>query len=205
MISKKTILIIMFITISSTLTKGQVDNCLKQFSRYDTISANHNFLQYHITDNSAFIEYGSYSFHQALPDKYDCQIPDSWIPKFEWDSRDFIVLKYACGSPCWGILVLPLDSVNPKRNIMYEMAFDSINNLVVYLGGDNYDCLIIENLKTHQARRIDFPFKTDHGEFIGYWIDSISIKDNKLYYKYSDPNDNNNKKTHTEVKVDINI
>ena len=84
------------------------------------------------------------------------------------------------------------------------MAFDSINNQVAYLGGDNYNCLIIENLKTAKARRIDFPFKTEHGEFMGYWIDSISIKDNKLYYQYSDPNNDNVKKTHKTVIVDIN-
>jgi hypothetical protein len=87
---------------------------------------------------------------------------------------------------------------------MYDMVSDSVNNLVVHIGCDNYNCLIIENLKTSKAQRIDLPFKTDHGEFIGYWIDSISIKDGKLNYSYSDPNDDN-VKTHTSVTVNIDL
>lgn len=189
---------------SLALIKGQNDNCLEHFSWYNTKSTNGNFILYHVANNSAFIEYGNKSFHRSLPDKYDCEIADAWMPHFEWDSHDFVILRYGCGSPCWGILVLPLDSVKPVRNLMYEMAFDSDNNLVVYLDCENYNSLIIENLKTYQARRIEFPFKTDHGEFIGSWIDSISIKDKKLYYQYSDPNDHNKKKTHTVVKIDIN-
>jgi hypothetical protein len=200
----KSVLIIILTTLSFSLIKGQTTSCLEQYSSYNKTSAIGNFIMYHVANNSAFIEYGNKSFHRSLPDKYDCQTADSWIPKFQWDTYDYMVLHYGCGSPCWGILVLPLDSLTPIRNIMYDMAFDSINNQVAYLGCDNYNCLIIENLKTLKARRIDFPFKTDHGEFMGYWIDSISIKDNKLYYLYSDPNDNNVEKKHTPVIVDIN-
>jgi hypothetical protein len=205
MIFKKTVLIIILTMISFTLIKGQISDCQEQFSWYDTTTANGNFIMYHVANKTATIEYGNKSFKRSLPDKYDCQIADAWIPHFEWDTHDFMVLKYGCGSPCWGILILPFDSIIPVRNLMYEMAFDSANNLVVYLDCNNYSCLIIENLKTSQAMRVELPFKTDHGEFIGYWIDSISIKDKKLYYQYSDPNDNNESKTHTSVKIDINL
>jgi hypothetical protein len=172
---------------------------------YDTTSVNGNFLKYHVVDNSVFIEYGNNSFHRSLPDKYDCQITDFWIPKFEWDTHDFMILKYGCGSPCWGIFVLRFDSLNPVRNIMYDMAFDYDNELIVYLGNMDYNSLIVENLKTLQRIKIEFPFKSDHGEFMGSWIDSISIKNNQLYYKYSNPNDYNEKKPHTEVTINIKL
>ena len=201
----KLVYIIILIMVSFISIKGQITNCQEQFSWYDTTSSNGNFLKYHVANKTATLEYGNKLFHRSLPDKYDCQIADAWIPQFEWDTHDFMVLKYGCGSPCWGILVLPLDSVHPARNIMYEMAFDSISNLVVYLDCDNYSNLIVENLKTSQARKIEFPFKPDHGEFVGYWIDSISINDHKLYYQYSDPNDNNREKIHTKVKIDIDL
>lgn len=203
MIIKKIILAIILCTVFFIISKGQNNDCLDQFSWYNKTSPNGNFILYHVTNNSAFIEYGNKSFHRLLPEKYDCDIADSRIPHFEWDNHNFIVLRYGCGSPCWGILILPLDSEKPVRNIMFEMAFDSLNNLVGYLDCENYNSLIIENLKTNQASRIDFPFKTDHGEFIGYWIDSIVIKDQKLYYRYSDPNDDNKEKIHTKVEIDI--
>ncbi len=184
---------------------SQTNDCLEQFSRYDTTSANGNFLKYHVDKNSASIEYGNKTFKGSLPEQYDCQIPDSWIPRFILDTKDFMILRYGCGSPCWGILVLPLNSADPVKNIMYNMAFDTDNNLVAYLECDSFTSLIIENLKTSQTKRIEFTFKTDHGEFIGYWIDSISIKDHKLYYQYSDPNDNNERKIHTKVSIDIDL
>jgi hypothetical protein len=204
MTSFRSVLILIITTFSITLINGQTTSSLEQYSRHNKTSVNGNFLKYHVTNNYAFIEYGNKSFHRSLPEKYDCQTADSWIPQLKYDTHDFMVLNYGCGSPCWGILVLPLDSVNPARNIMYDMAYDSINNLVAYLGCDNYNCLIVENLKTYQAKRIDFPFKTDHEEFIGYWIDSITIKGNRLYYQYSDPNDNNVNKIHTTVTIDLN-
>ena len=83
------------------------------------------------------------------------------------------------------------------------MTYDPGNNLIVYLDNDTYTCLIIENLKTCQRKKIEFPFKTHHGEFIGYWIKDISIKNNKLYYKYSDPNVDYDKRKLKEVVVDL--
>ena len=47
--------------------------------------------------------------------------------------------------------------------------------------------------------------ESDHGEFMGAWIEDVSIKNNKLYYKYSDPNVDYNKRTWKEVTIDINL
>ena len=184
---------------------GQSKECLKHFSWYNTTTIRGNYVFYHVNNDSATIEYGNKSFHRLFPYKIECQIADARIPHYEWDSKDFIVLRYGCGSPCWGIYVLPLDSINSITDMMYEMAFDSANNLVCYLGGDDYNKLIIENLKTKSCRTIEFPFKSDHGEFMGAWIEDVSIKNNKLYYKYSDPNVDYNKRTWKEVTIDINL
>lgn len=212
-----TLIIPIFLTFGLLCTpaNSQIDDCIKQYSIYDTVSINGNFIkyqlkhkyitEYNVKNDYIAVEYGNKSFHGSLPDKYECQTADSWIPKFEWDTHDFMILTYGCGSPCWGILVLRFDSVNPIRNIMYDMAFDYENNLVVYLDCDNYSSIIIENLKTSQARRIEFPFKSDHGEFIGAWIEDVSIKNDKLKYKYSDPNVDYDKRTWKEVTIDINL
>jgi hypothetical protein len=201
----KTILAFLLCVLTITTSKGQSKECLEQFSWYDTTTINGNYIVYHVKNDSATIEYGNKSFHRLFPYKIECQIADSRIPHFEWDTHDFVVLRYGCGSPCWGIFILPLDSVSAVRHLMYEMAFDAENNLVAYLDCDTYTSLIIENLKTKQSRRIEFPFKTDHGEFIGFWIEDISVKDNMLYIKYYNPNKDFSKSTSSEVKINIDL
>jgi hypothetical protein len=201
----KTISSAFFFVLAIESITGQSKECLEQFSWYDTTTIRGNYLLYHVKNDSATLEYGNKSIHRLFPHKIECEIADSRIPHYEWDSEDFIVLRYGCGSPCWGIFVLPLDSTTSIRCMMYEMAFDSANNLVCYLGGDNYDKLIIENLKTKSCRTIEFPFKSDHGEFIGAWIEDVWIKNNILYYKYSDPNVDYDRRTSKEVTIDINF
>ena len=183
---------------------GQSNDCLKQYSWYDTLTKNGNFIKYHKMNDFVTLEYGNNSFHKILDIQFPCQTADSWIPHLEWDNNDFLALKYGCGSPCSGVWMLPLDTANQVRNIMYVMAYDSKTNLIAYLDNATYLFLIVENLKTCQRKKIEFPFKTDHEEFIGYWIDEVSINGNKLYYKYSDPNVDYDKRKPKEVIIDLN-
>jgi hypothetical protein len=201
----KALLIILIIFVISIRVIGQKNDCLNQYSFYDTITVDGNYIKYHAGNDFVILEYGNSSFHRSLLNQFPCQTADAWIPSLEWDNHDFLVLRYGCGSPCSGVWVLPLDSANQARNIMFEIAYDKKNNLIVYLDNESYTSMIIENLKTYQREKIEFPFKTDHGEFIGYWIENISIKDKKLFYKYSNPNEDYDKRKSTEVVIDINL
>jgi hypothetical protein len=201
----KTTISFLLIAFIITPSKGQSKECLEHFSRYDKTTIKGNYLLYHVKNDSVTLEYGNKSIHRLFPYKIECEIADSRIPGYEWDSQDFIVLRYGCGSPCWGVFVLPLDSINSIRNIMYEMAFDPDNNEVCYLGFEKYDNLIVENLKTKKSIIVLLPFKSDHGEFMGAWIEDVTIKNNKLYYRYSDPNVDYDKRKSTEVTIDINF
>lgn len=197
-------LTLFFIALSvSTKLIGQSKECFKQYTPYDTVTKNGNFIKYHYKYDFVSLEYGNSTFHKILDNQFPCQKADSWIPSFQWESKDFLVLRYGCGSPCSGVWILPLDSVFNARNIMFELTYDPENNLIAYLDNDNFTYLLIENLKTCQKKKIEFPFKTDHGEFIGYWIEDISLKDNKLYYKYSDPNMDSDKRKSKEVVIDL--
>jgi hypothetical protein len=187
------------------MIKGQSKECIEHFSHYDTTTCRGNYVLYNVFNDSVTIDYGNKLFRRSLPEKVDCQIADAWIPHYQWDNNDFIVLRYGCGNPCWGILVLPLDSTQNARNIMYEIAFSPKDNLIAYFGYENYDHLIVENLKTCQWVDIELPFKSDHGEFLGYWIEKISIKNKTLYYKYSNPNLDQDKRLSGEVTTHINL
>jgi len=199
--------IVIFLSITLWLSNKvycQTEDCLDQYSYYDTISTNGNFIKFHKKNDFIILEYGNNSIHRTLDYQFPCQTADSWIPKFEWDNKDMMGLKYVCGSPCWGIWILPLDTLSIVRNIIFPMAYDLKNRIIAYLDNNNYTSLIIENLYTHKITKIEFPFKSDHGEFIGYWIEEVSIKDNNLYYKYSNPNEDFDKRKSTEVMIKLN-
>ena len=206
------IIIVLFLGALSTQAKSQIEDCLTQYSGYDTVSSNGNFIKYHlkyeyltkyhIKNNYVSLEYGNRSFHRFLKEKFECQTADSRIPSLEWDNNDFICLRYGCGSPCWGVLILPLDSTDSARNIMYELAFNTPDNLIVYLDNDHYEKIVVENLKSKVKQVIEVPLKCD-AAFLGACIDSISIKNKELYYRFAVPNNFDNNKKLTEFRIKI--
>jgi hypothetical protein len=181
---------------------SQNDECVKHFSFYDTISVNGNYIKYHVKNNNVTIEFGNQTFHRFLKDKITCDIADARIPHYIWDNNEFICLEYGCGSPCWGVLILPLNSKDTIRNIMYNLAFDPTNNLIAYLDNSNYDKIVIENLKTKVRQVIEFT-KSCNDAFIGYCIDSISIRNNELYYRFAEPDKIERNRKLTEFKIRI--
>ena len=192
---------------SLTVCNAQNNPCLDLYSRFDTISINGNYAKFRLKNDFILLEYGNKFFNRTLPDTFDCQTTENYIPHFIVENKDFMIFRYTCGTSCWGIWVLPLNDTDPVRNIMYNMAFDRERNLVAYFDNHDYNSLIVENLKTLKRQKIEFPFKSDHGEFLGDWIKDINIKGNKLYYKYSNPNFNPklNIEISKEITIDIEI
>lgn len=202
MIRFKYLSISLFFTLINLSVKSQNHDCIEPFSHYDTITLNGNHLKYHIQSRTAQLEYGNKVFHRFLPEKYSCDIADSRVPKFQWDNTDFMGLHYGCGVPCWGVLILPLNSTDPIRNIMYDLATDPTNNLIAYLDSVNYDKIVIENLKTKISQIVEFTKKSD-AAFVGSCIDSISIRNNELYYQFAEPNKFDKNKRVTEFRIKI--
>ncbi len=181
--------------------KSQNKDCISQFSYYDTLSINGNYVKYNLQGNEAQLEYGNKYFKRVLPEKYNCQIADAGIPKFKWDNHDFIVLKYGCGSPCWGVLILPLNIKDSIKNIMYDLASDPTNNTIVYLGEPDYNDLVIENLKLKTKQMIKIA--QCNSAFLGYCIDSISINKKELYYRLAEPDKFNDNKKLTDNRINL--
>ena len=199
----KCLAIIFFFFLNSFILKGQTSDCLEPFSAYDTVSVNNNYVKYHVINKSATIEYGNNLIHRYLNEKYSCEIADARVPHFKWDNKDFIGLKFGCGSPCWGVMVLPLNLKDSVREILYNLDFDPKSNLIVYFGGENYDKLIVENLKTKSKQIIDVNKKKCDVAFIGYCIDSVSINSEELYYRFCEPNIFEKNKRMTEFRIKI--
>jgi len=90
------------------------------------------------------------------------------------------------------------------RNIMYDLASDPNNNLLVYLGEPDYNSFIIENLKSKTKQKVALSQKCDE-TFLGYCIDSISINKKELYYKFAVTNNSDDSKKLTEYRVKIKL
>jgi len=85
---------------------------------------------------------------------------------------------------------------------MQDLATDPPNNLIAYLDNSNYDKIVIENLKTNIRQVIEFTAKCSSA-FIGYCIDSISLGNKELYYRFAEPNNFDKNKKLTEFRIRI--
>lgn len=186
---------IVIILCSIYSAKAQYKECIEHFQSYDTITINGNFLRYHINNKNAQLEYGNKDFRKFLPKEFDCDIADAWIPRLKYDHKNFMLLHYGCGNPCWGLLLLPLNSVDTVRNIMHDLAYDPETTKLVYTDNEN---LLIENLSTHEIQIIKLP--ECGGANMTYCLDSVFISNSELKYQFFVPHkidDNPVKTTYT--------
>lgn len=86
---------------------------------------------------------------------------------------------------------------------MMDLAADPADNLIVYLENPHFDKIIVENLQTRVCQTIKFTRKCD-AAFVGYCIDSISVRKNELYYRFAQSHQSEKNKKFTEFRVKIN-
>jgi len=177
-------LYIVFVALFSwTSAKCQENNCVEPFEVYDTITANGNFLKYHIENKKAMLEYGNQVFRKFLPEEFDCDIADAWVPKLKYNNENFMLLHYGCGSSCWGLIFVPLRNDAKIRRIMYDFAYDSETTDLVYTDNEN---ILVENLASGKIKVVKLP-QCDAANMV-YCLDSISINKSELKYQFYGPN-----------------
>jgi len=133
-----------------------------------------------INDSSYIVQWGNSLKLKTCPDTLLLDGHETWMPKLIAENKDYIVLRQECGNPCWVGYFLPLnDSIKPQYIHEY-LDFDLKNNLVAFIKGDN----IIEILNLKTGLTEDHKTKNCTSAFLGYCIDSLSIKDKILKYKW---------------------
>ena len=140
------------------------------------------YLKYFCEGENLFIEYGNDKFKKVLFDTFLCIAPGFRLPDLWKENEDFLILSFSCGSPCWGVYVLPMNSEDTAKQLMYHFDFDSDNNILI--NGD-YDesteeySIYVNYLKSKKVERIELE---DCGAaFTGYCIDSVSVKEGNLF------------------------
>jgi len=151
-------------TLLLNLTEKQLDSIEAIYYEYDTL-----LLEEYISENGHTIKKrGSLSrFLYRISTKSkkgikrDFDITDnSYVASHStilWDNEDFIFVRYGCGSPCWGGLVLSLNNEDEIKDFEMYLYEDSLNNLVVYPDED-WENLVLENFSTGQTQKEKFEF-----------------------------------------------
>lgn len=107
---------------------------------------------------------------------YDAEI---WIPRFEGENDDFVILRAGCGSNCWLELFLPLKNGLTARWVDNPLACDLKQNYVAYV----IDSLEILNFKTDKSQK--FALDSCTSDVMRYiCIDTIYFGNKTVSYKW---------------------
>jgi hypothetical protein len=159
----------------------------------DTTLSSGDYIKYLKEDGRVKIEWGNKTFMRILTNDYDCEGAPSWIPTIRWSTSKFIGLKYGCGSPCWGTIILPLSDKDTIIERMYDLKIDASTSRMVYLDNKTYDKLIVENFETGRKININYKFEC-RAAFAGFCIDSLILSKDMLTIKWIDWTNDGQKK-----------
>ncbi|HEY3404449.1 MAG TPA: hypothetical protein VGK59_13765 [Ohtaekwangia sp.] len=191
-------------------TVDQVDEVVKKrdcnswLDEADSMLSTGAYLKYIKENGRIKIEWGSQNFKRTLKYDFDCDVAPHWIPTIRWTTSKHIGLSFGCGSPCWGTIILPLNARDSVFERMYDLEKLPERDLVVYLGGKDYEKLIIENWATGKKQEIKTTI-TCESAFLGYCIDSVRLVNDDLYIKWDESaGQRDNKKEKVDmVRVEI--
>jgi hypothetical protein len=159
-----------------------IDGKNSWISYFQTVKTpNGVFIKLKINNDSTYlIQWGDSLNLRTYPQRFEWDGHESRIPRFIDENKDFVVMRQSCGNPCWIGYFLPLiDSLEP-RSINEYLDFDLNNNLVASIKETNI--IEIVNLKSNLTE--DHKTKGCVSAFLGYCLDSLSIRDKTLKYKW---------------------
>ncbi len=99
-----------------------------------------------------------------------------------WTNERFLCFGYGCGSPCWGIQLVDLESGAGPIEFGYTVHADSVRNIVCYPDTTPYEGLhsgfIIENFATGRKRTVLFDHidsATPAVDFDSSWVENTTL------------------------------
>jgi hypothetical protein len=106
---------------------------------------------------------------------------NSWLPRFQDENQEYVLMRAGCGSPCWLGLFLPLTGDRSAKLIHEYLAYDLDQNYVAFLADDS-DSLEVLNLKSARSER--FKLATCKAAFKGWCIDTIFFEGQTLKFSW---------------------
>lgn len=139
------------------------------------------YIRFKIINKSRYImQWGDSINLRMYPDTFYLDGLSNGIPLFIEENKDYIVMKSGCGSPCWVGYFLPLNNITEPFAAHEYLGYDLNDNLVSFVKDSNV--ISVYNIKSKQIENHVINGCTS--AFIGYCIDSLSIKKKVLKYKW---------------------
>jgi hypothetical protein len=168
---------------------------IQNLSKKNLTKNNNYYKLTQISDSTFMMTWGNDSITRTYEKPIDFFTADRL--EISWDNKDYLILDYNIGSGVWKTIVLPINNKQQVQIVDNDIGFDSKNNLLGALKSDD-TLLVVQNLQTLQEQ---FIFEKENGCFNHFYcIDSISITNKTLYYKWN-PNNNKNlvRKIHLKI------
>lgn len=162
----------------------------KDYFNYDTL-----LIKKYISDSGNKIELkGSRSkdvYNIKINGKF-YKIADGWYQASHsyivWDNKDFVFLRYGCGTECWGGKILNVNGKKQTRDFPFYLYTDSIKNYVVYPDTIDMKKIYFENIKTKQKKAVEFDL-CEEAVMPILTIDTIfGVEEKKILIRYTDKN-----------------
>ncbi len=178
-----------------TSPSANSSSSVKKLSLKHFTKNNHYYKLTQASDSTFRLTWGSNKLDRFYEEDIDFFVADRL--ELAWDSKDYLILDYNIGSGEWKSVVLPLNKDQPVQVVDNGFCFDSNNNLLGVMQS-NDTVLYVQNLQTLQKL---FVIEKDHPCDIPnnfYCIDTISISNKTLYYKW---NVSNNKIVEKRIRL----
>lgn len=136
------------------------------------------------SDSTVKLVWGNDAIKRVCDDPFDFMFAERLSVK--WENKNYLILDYYTGSNAWINVALPLKKQEQVQEFRNGLCFDEKNNyLVTEEVGDTV--LSVHNLKTRQEQFIIEKQRPCESGMNYGCIDSISIHDGVLYYKWVTP------------------
>lgn len=156
----------------------------------------------HFSDSTVKITWGNDSVKRVYDEPLDFMFAERL--RIEWDNKDYLILRYSVGSGAWETVAFPINNTEQVQVFDNGLCFDTKNNL---LATEHWQdtILIVQNLKTHQKQFIIEKEKPCDAVGSSSCIDTISINNKILYYKWVTPHKFDNKKKTIDKRILLTI
>ncbi len=106
--------------------------------------------------------------------------------------EDYVVVGSSCGGPCYSKLFVFTDKRKNKR-FDYCHIVSNDPNLVIYVKNEDFDKLLVHNLKNSKEMEVDIDNDKQHPLIYGH-LDKVYLVNQNLIINYSIENEGEKKK-----------
>jgi hypothetical protein len=106
--------------------------------------------------------------------------------------KDYVVVSSSCGGPCYSKLFVFTDKRKNKR-FDYCHIVSNDPNLVIYVKNEDFDKLLVHNLKNSKEMEVDIDNDKQHPLIYGH-LDTVYLVNQNLIINYSIENEGMKKK-----------